>query len=107
MARQARIKSMTGIYHVMLKGIDSRNIFMDDEDKMYFMENLKRAKERGEFKLYAYCLMDNHVHLLLKEGEEVGVSIKRITVGYGEHKGTVLLCTLLAEEIRRFCLEKF
>ena len=54
MARQARIKSMTGIYHVMLKGIDSRNIFMDDEDKMYFMENLKRAKERGEFKLYAY-----------------------------------------------------
>lgn len=82
MARQAREKSMTGIYHVMLKGIDSRNIFMDDEDKMYFMEKLNRAKEMGEFKLYAYCLMDNHVHLLMKEGEELGVSIKRITVGY-------------------------
>ncbi|AFA49429.1 transposase [Acetobacterium woodii] len=82
MARQARVKSITGIYHVMLKGIDSRNIFMDDEDKVYFMEKLKRAKEMGEFKLYAYCLMDNHVHLLMKEGEELGVSIKRITVGY-------------------------
>ncbi|KNZ43096.1 transposase [Acetobacterium bakii] len=82
MARQARIKSTTGIYHVMLKGIDSRNIFMDDEDKMFFMEKLKRAKETGEFKLYAFCLMDNHVHLLLKEGEEIGVSMKRITVGY-------------------------
>lgn len=82
MARQARIKSMTGIYHVMLKGIDSRNIFMEDEDKMYFMEKMKRAKEKGEFELYAYCLMDNHVHLLLKEGEEIGASIKRMTVGY-------------------------
>ncbi|MBC3899269.1 transposase [Acetobacterium malicum] len=82
MARQARIKSSTGVYHVMLKGIDSRNIFMDEDDKLFFMEKLKRARELGEFKLYAYCLMDNHVHLLLKEGEELGVSIKRITVGY-------------------------
>jgi len=82
MARQARIKSSTGVYHVMLKGIDSRNIFMDEDDKQYFMEKLKRAKELGEFKLYAYCLMDNHVHLLLQEGEELGISIKRITVGY-------------------------
>lgn len=82
MARQARIKSTTGVYHVMLKGIDSRNIFMDEEDLQFFMEKLIRARELGEFKLYAYCLMDNHVHLLLKEGEEIGVSIKRITVGY-------------------------
>ncbi|MDO9492907.1 transposase [Acetobacterium sp.] len=82
MARLARIKSTTGVYHVMLKGIDSRNIFMDEEDKLFFMEKLIRARELGEFKLYAYCLMDNHVHLLLKEGEELGVSIKRITVGY-------------------------
>ncbi len=36
----------------------------------------------GGFELYAYCLMDNHVHLLIKEGEELGTSIKRITVGY-------------------------
>jgi REP element-mobilizing transposase RayT len=82
MARQARIKSSTGVYHVMLKGIDSRNIFMHEDDKLFFMEKLIRARELGEFKLYAYCLMDNHVHLLLKEGEELGVSIKRITVGY-------------------------
>lgn len=82
MARQARIKSVTGVYHVMLKGMDSRNIFMDEEDKLLFMEKLIRARELGEYKLYAYCLMDNHVHLLLKEGEELGESIKRITVGY-------------------------
>lgn len=45
MARQARVRSMTGIYHVMLKGIDSRNIFMDDEDKM--------LSTRGRF----YCAL--------------------------------------------------
>lgn len=82
MARQARIKSVTGIYHVMLKGLDGRNIFLDDSDRSIFMEKLNKARETGGFQLYAYCLMDNHVHLLIKEGEELGTSIKRITVGY-------------------------
>ena len=82
MARQAREKSTTGIYHVMLKGLDGRNIFLDDADRALFLEKLDKAREAGGFELYAYCLMDNHVHLLLKEGEELGTSIKRITVGY-------------------------
>jgi REP element-mobilizing transposase RayT len=82
MARQARVKSVTGIYHVMLKGLDGRNIFLDDADRSIFMEKLNKAREIGGFELYAYCLMDNHVHLLIKEGEELGTSIKRMTVGY-------------------------
>ena len=82
MARQARQKSYTGIYHVILKGLDGRNIFPDDADRLMFMDKLKKARELGGFKLYAYCLMDNHVHLLVKEEEELGQSIKRITVGY-------------------------
>ncbi|MBC3888422.1 transposase [Acetobacterium paludosum] len=82
MARQARAKSITGIYHVILKGIDGRNIFLDDSDRSIFMEKLNKAREIGGFQLYAYCLMDNHVHLLIKEGEALGTSIKRITVGY-------------------------
>ncbi len=82
MARQARVKSTTGIYHVLLKGLDGRNLFWDDSDRSIFMEKLNKARETGGFQLYAYCLMDNHVHLLIKEGEELGTSIKRITVGY-------------------------
>ncbi|SDK11938.1 REP-associated tyrosine transposase [Natronincola ferrireducens] len=82
MARQARQKSSTGIYHIMLRGIDGRNIFLDDEDKTVFIEKLLKAKEKAKFKVYAYCLMDNHVHLLIEENEEIGKSIKRITVGY-------------------------
>ena len=82
MPRLARKKSITGIYHVMLRGIDQRDIFLDDIDKIKFLSNLKNAKEQGNFKLYGYCLMDNHVHLLIKEAEEIGTSIKRATVGY-------------------------
>lgn len=82
MAREARRKSQTGIYHIMLKGIDDRNIFLDEEDKLLFLKKLIAAKDTAEFKLYGYCLMDNHVHLIMEESEEIGTSIKRITVGY-------------------------
>ena len=82
MARLARKRSKTGIYHIMLRGIDKRNIFLDDEDRMKFIEKLMKAKKIADFKLFGYCLMDNHVHLLIEEKEEIGISIKRITVGY-------------------------
>lgn len=82
MARQARKRSNTGIYHVMLRGIDKRDIFLDDEDKEKFIKVLIKAKESGKFEMLGYCLMDNHVHILIKEDEELGTSIKRITVGY-------------------------
>ncbi|MBC3805234.1 hypothetical protein GH808_12480 [Acetobacterium fimetarium] len=43
------------------------------------MEKLNKARETGGFQSYAYCLMDNHVHLLIKEGEALGISIKQKT----------------------------
>ena len=70
MPRYARKRSSTGIYHVMLKGIDGRDIFLDDEDKEKFIENMLKARDKGNFELYAYCLMGNHLHLLLMEGTE-------------------------------------
>ena len=82
MARQARQRSNTGIYHVMIRGIDKRDIFLDEEDRTKFIECLLKAKGKGKFKIYGYCLMDNHIHMLIKEDEEIGKSMKRITVGY-------------------------
>ena len=83
MARGPRKKSITGIYHVMLRGADGRVIFSDDEDCERFLETLLRAKRGSGFQLFAYCLMGNHVHLLLKEGDEpVGAIFKRIGSSY-------------------------
>ncbi len=86
MARTAREKSETGIYHVMLRGIDKRNIFLKDSDYEKFIEYIKKVKEKTEFMVYAYCLMTNHVHMLLKtETVEIGDIIRRITVGYAQY----------------------
>jgi REP element-mobilizing transposase RayT len=70
MPRQGRKKSSTGIYHVMLRGINRQRIFEKAEDYGMFMDSLCDVKEQSGFTLYAYCLMCNHVHLLLKEGAE-------------------------------------
>jgi REP element-mobilizing transposase RayT len=70
MPRQARKKSESGIYHIMLRGINQQQIFEDREDYEKFLEILKDCKAICEFKLFAYCLMGNHIHLLIQEGTE-------------------------------------
>ncbi|MBE6563266.1 MAG: hypothetical protein E7660_05975 [Ruminococcaceae bacterium] len=70
MPRQARIKSKSGIYHVMLRGINQQQIFEEPEDYYKFLEIVEEYKAVSEFELYAYCLMGNHIHLLIKENKE-------------------------------------
>ncbi len=83
MPRTARTKSNTNIYHVMLRGINQQVIFEEDDDRRFFLHTLKKAKETSGFKLYAFCLMTNHVHLLLEEGAEpLEIVFKRIGSGY-------------------------
>lgn len=70
MPRQARKKSESGIYHIMLRGINRQQIFEDAEDYYKFLAILEEYKAVCEYEIYAYCLMGNHIHLLLKEGTE-------------------------------------
>ena len=84
--RNARVKSSTGIYHIMMRGIDKRFIFLQNQDHKQFLIQLKRAKAKSDGKVLAYCMMQNHVHLLLKEGgEEIGNTVRRINVGYAKY----------------------
>lgn len=83
MPRSARIKSKTGIYHVMLRGINRQDLFEDDKDRQRFIETLEACKEKSSYTLFGYCLMSNHVHLLLRENlEPLAVTIKRISSSY-------------------------
>lgn len=83
MPRKARIKSSTGIYHIILRGINRQIIFEDTEDYVQFLESLARQKETSGIEIYAYCLMSNHVHLLIKEGnEDLGTVFKRVGSSY-------------------------
>ena len=70
MARTARKKSRTGIYHIMLRGINRQIIFEHEEDYQKFLGTIKETQEKSGYEVYAYCLMSNHVHLLLKEVTE-------------------------------------
>ena len=92
MPRRARIESGTGIFHVMMRGINHQNIFEDEEDCWQFINTLDRMRVRynDEGKpcgtnciYYAYCLMSNHIHLLIREREDtIGMAIKRIASSY-------------------------
>jgi len=83
MPRDPRKKSSTDIYHIMLRGINKQAIFNDSEDYEKFLQTLKDCKKISQFELFAYCLMSNHVHLLLKEGKEsLELIFKRIGARY-------------------------
>lgn len=69
MSRQARTQSKTNIYHVMMRGNNKQLIFRDDGDRRFFLRTLQECKEEGGFNIYAYCLMPNHVHILIRTGE--------------------------------------
>lgn len=79
MPRKARKLAESGIYHVMLRGIDRQQIFDDTQDYMYFLQILQQCRVACCFKLYAYCLMGNHVHLLVQvQDDSLETIFKRI-----------------------------
>ena len=83
MPRQARRKSESGIYHVMLRGINQQQIFEDSEDCEKFLQILKDCKAVSEYKLFAYCLMGNHIHILIQEDTEpIEQVMKRISTRF-------------------------
>ena len=67
MPRRPRIKSQTGVYHAMLRGVNKQNIFEDEQDKYVFLNMLEKYSANDTAKVYGYCLMNNHVHLLMGE----------------------------------------
>ena len=83
MAKRARERSNTGIYHIMIRGINRQAIFEDDEDRMRFIDTLREYKDISKYEIYGYCLMYNHMHLLIKEiDESISLIIKRICSSY-------------------------
>ena len=83
MPRTARVIGDSGIYHVMLRGINRQRIFEDDEDRDRFLEIGKKTKEKDGFDLIAWCLMPNHVHLLIHENEvKLETIFRRIGASY-------------------------
>lgn len=69
MARKPRIHYPGALYHVMLRGNDGADIFFEDADRYRFFLLLQEGVERFGFRVHAFCLMSNHIHLALQVGE--------------------------------------
>lgn len=81
MSRQIRKHSRSGIYHILLRGIDK--LFRDDEDRGAFINTVYAKSIERDFLVFAYCLMDDHVHLLINTGnDELSRIMKSINVRY-------------------------
>ncbi|MFH1824822.1 MAG: transposase [Candidatus Firestonebacteria bacterium] len=73
MPRQSRIVVPGYPHHIILRGNNRNVIFYSDEDRCFFIRCLKESKEKTGSKIYAYCLMTNHVHLLVEPLTESGL----------------------------------
>ena len=83
LSRIPRRYSFTDVYHVILKGIDSQNIFYDDQDRRCFLKYIAKTQENFNFILYVYCLMDNHVHMVIKSKKEfLSKSMQSLAIKY-------------------------
>ena len=86
MPRPLRIYSYSKIYHIILKGIDSQDIFYSDQDRNFFLKQLSITKQEYNNQIYAYCLMANHVHLVFKAEDEIlSKSIQKISISYAQY----------------------
>lgn len=83
MPRQAREKDKFCIYHVIQRGNNKGEIFIADRDRGKFIEILARMKSKYNFLVYAYCLMSNHIHLVIDDnGNDISRLIKSVNVSY-------------------------
>ena len=83
MPRQARIDAPGALHHIVLRGIERKAIFKDDTDREDFLERLSGLLQENPTPCYAWALMTNHVHLLLRTGQVPIASImRRLLTGY-------------------------
>ncbi|WP_253200746.1 transposase [Clostridium sp. CF012] len=78
MARMARLKAADAIFHIMCKSISEVDLFRDSEDKEKYLSLVKKYKKLYNVKIYGYCLMDNHAHLLVDAN---GADISKVMHG--------------------------
>jgi len=86
MPRQARLDVPGALHHIMVRGIDKVKIFRDDEDKVRFLERLGQNVEEGKSSVYAWALMDNHVHILFKSGKDgISTVMRKLLTWYAQY----------------------
>lgn len=83
MPRKARIDAPGALHHIMARGIEKRNIFYDDFDRDTFVDRLRTIMTETQTACFAWALMPNHVHMLIRTGHTpVSTVMQRLLTGY-------------------------
>ena len=83
MPRKSRIDAPGALHHIVTRGIERRDIFLDDDDRVDFVDRLGGILEETETRCLAWALMSNHFHLLLKTGKNpIATVMRRVLTGY-------------------------
>lgn len=90
MPRQARTKSSSDIYHIMARGINKEQIFKTRTHKSAVIDIIKEIMPDIDFDIIAYCIMDNHLHLMIKvDCDKLDILMKRMNIKYAMHYNKV------------------
>lgn len=84
--RNPRQKSNTNVYHIIIRGINRQDIFLDKQDFRKFLKEVKRTKEVYKYEIYAYVLMSNHVHFIIYDmNKKLSTIIQSLNVSYSNY----------------------
>ena len=75
MSRPLRVEYSGALHHVTARGNERRAVFRDDVDRETYLGLLRRYRDRFGFRVHAYCLMTNHVHLAV---ETLAIPLSRV-----------------------------
>ena len=85
MARKSRIDAPGALHHIIVRGIERRSIFIDTQDYQNFLERLGNILTDSSTSCYAWALMTNHAHLLIRTGmAPVSTVMRRLLTGYAQ-----------------------
>lgn len=86
MPRTPRILNDNGVYHIISRGNNRQKLFLKNGDFLTYLELLGLMKKDYDFQLYHYCLMTNHVHLLIKFFAQEGLQkvMQRVNLRYAK-----------------------
>lgn len=86
MPRHARLDGPGALHHIMVRGVNKAPLFQDDQDKQRFLERLGGTVVEGKSTIYAWVLMENHVHLLFKSGGQgISTVMRRLLTWYAQY----------------------
>ncbi|HAF07872.1 MAG: transposase [bacterium] len=82
--RRARIKYEGSYHHVMNRGFENEKIFVDSKSKNYFINLIEEFSKKFKMSVYAYCIMNNHFHIILKnDSNKLSEFMKNLDSSYG------------------------